>query len=106
MKTYRVTFQQFVLCLGLLIAGLSAAIGQTYKPGDLYTFEDGSKGVVFYVNPDDPTKGTVAALNDLEGQYPLWTSNRPQTLDGVFAASGNLSFRNISNWEEHGKQSQ
>ena len=105
MKTYSLNLQQLVFCLVLLLFGKSVACGQTYKPGDLYAFDDGSKGIVFYVDPDDPTRGTVVALNDLEGQYALWTGGRPQALDGVFAPSGNLSIRSISNWEGHGKRS-
>ncbi|MBO7493606.1 MAG: hypothetical protein J6T87_05650, partial [Bacteroidales bacterium] len=37
----------------------------SYQIGDIYTFPDGSKGVVCYVNPDDPSEGWAVALNDV-----------------------------------------
>ena len=66
----------------LFLAGLSqwAVSGQTRRIGDIYVFGDGSKGVVFYVDPNDPNHGWVAALDDLPDTYPLWTGQQPQTL--------------------------
>ena len=47
-------------------------LAQTWKVGDIYTFPDGSKGVVCWVDPNDGTRGWAAALNDLPGSYPIW----------------------------------
>ena len=91
---------QFALCLVLTMFGLSFVNGQTYQLGDLYTFQDGSKGIVFYINPDNPTSGTVAALRDLDGTYALWTGSKPQSL----SSSGGLSINKIKDWECHGKR--
>ena len=67
---------QRIICLLLMVFGLTMVNGQTYKPGDLYTFQDGSKGIVFYVDPDNPTTGTVAALINMipEGLILLTSS--------------------------------
>nr|MCR4872523.1 hypothetical protein [Bacteroidales bacterium] len=94
-----------VLCLISIGLGPTVANGQVYKLGDLYTFEDGTKGVVFYVNPDDPTTGTVAALNDLDGQFALWSGVKPQALAEIFTPFGGISFRSIAGWESHGRRS-
>lgn len=96
--------RQWAFCLMMGVMLLPVAVGQTYQPGDLYVFQDGSKGIVFYVNPDDPGSGTVAALNDLEDQYALWTGSKPSALRNVFAPNGTLYLRNITNWENHGRR--
>ena len=96
---------KFVFCLISMVLGVAVAKGQVYKLGDLYTFEDGTKGVVFYVNPDDPTTGTVAALNDLDGQFALWSGVKPQALAEIFTPFGGISFRSIAGWESHGRRS-
>ena len=95
---------KFVFCLISMVLGVAVAKGQVYKLGDLYTFEDGTKGVVFYVNPDDPTTGTVAALNDLDGQFALWSGVKPQALAEIFTPFGGISLRNIAGWENHGRR--
>ena len=41
--------------------------GQTYHVGDLYTAEDGSQGIVYYVFPDG--SGWVVSLHDLPMEY-------------------------------------
>ncbi len=107
MKKNTIICQFFVFCL-LYLALLSAMCfgtvnAQTYKPGDLYTFEDGSQGIVFYVNPDNPSRGTVVALHNLDGQYALWTGSMPQGLLEVYAPYSELFFADIQHWESHGK---
>lgn len=47
--------------------------GQTYHIGDLYTAEDGSQGIVFYVAADGG--GWAVALHDLPGPLPWSTIN-------------------------------
>ena len=104
MNDNRMLLQQIALVLTMWVVSVSNLNGQTYKIGDLYTFDDGSKGIVFYVNPDNPGSGTVAALNDLDGQYALWTGSMPQTLSDVFVPNGGFFFNNIMGWESHGKK--
>ena len=94
----------FALLLMVWMMSVCDLCGQSYKIGDLYTFDDGSMGIVFYVNPDDPGSGTVAALNDLDGQYALWTGSMPQALTDVFASNGGIFFNSIITWENHGKR--
>ena len=50
-----------------ILSIVSSLCGQTYKIGDLITNDDGSKGVIFYVN-QDRTDGWMVALNDLPFQ--------------------------------------
>jgi uncharacterized protein (TIGR02145 family) len=76
--------------------------GQIYQIGDLYTFDDGSQGIIFYINPDNPTSGTVAALNDLDGKYAVFTGNSAAGM--VFTNVFNLTtWSNLSAWPNHGK---
>ena len=70
-----------VCILNILFSGLgSSLMAQIYNVGDVYHFPDGSKGIVCYVNPDDPRKGWAIALHDLDGTFPLWTGNTPSGL--------------------------
>ena len=94
---------QLIICLLLTVFGLTVVNGQVYKPGDLYTFQDGSKGIVFYVDPDNPNSGTVAALRDLDGTFALWTGSKPQSLTTVFVPNESPSIRTITGWTNHGK---
>ena len=50
---------QFAILLGF---------GQAYHVGDLYTAEDGSQGIVFFVHADG--SGWAVALHDEENQLP------------------------------------
>ena len=54
----------FYITLVFILPFCSSLVGQTYKIGDLIINEDGSKGIVFYVN-QDRTDGWMVALNDL-----------------------------------------
>lgn len=68
-----------LICIG---AGMENLNGQTRKVGDLYTFEDGTQGIVFYVNPDYPHRGWAVALHDLDTLYPLdQIDNCPSSLN-------------------------
>ena len=49
------------LALFLLLGTLSLNAQQNIKVGDIYTFDDNSKGVVFYV--DDEGHGLAVSLN-------------------------------------------
>lgn len=52
-----------LIFLAVLVLCLGKIKGQSHNVGDLFTFPDGSQGVVFYNNPDG-TGGWVMALND------------------------------------------
>ena len=54
-------------------------IAQGYKLGDVITNDDGSRGVVFYVNPDG-SGGWMVALNDASTGCPWGTSSDIPTL--------------------------
>ena len=64
-----VTLCAFWLAVGQLMAQMP------HKIGDLYTFPDGDRGVVFYIDPDNPYRGTVMALQDVSTEpLALWKS--------------------------------
>ena len=85
----------------LVILGKFSLSAQTWHVGDLYTFPDGSKGVVCYVNPNNAQKGWVVALNDVEGTYALWENgNCPDGLKNVTSPN---SF-SLSQWTDDGKK--
>ena len=81
MKKNQLISKQVLLSVCLAIASIFNTVGQIYKPGDLITFDDGSQGIVFYINPDDPNSGSAAALHDLDKSYPLWNDNVPATMN-------------------------
>ena len=54
-----------------LLSVSGAVFAQTYNVGDIYTFPDGSKGVVCYVNPNNGKQGWAMALTDLPGKYAM-----------------------------------
>lgn len=77
----------FLLSFFLTTVFAGSLRGQTYKIGDVYTFSDGTKGVVFELDPEHPGCGTVAALNDLSQPYAMLpTGNIPSN---VLAAQTN-----------------
>ena len=66
-----------------ILSAFSSLWGQTYKIGDLIINEDGSKGIVFYVN-NDRTDGWMVALHDLPTQNWGLSNDIPnlQNIDG------------------------
>ena len=71
---------RILFCL-FFCAGLAWTLSaQRHRVGEIYTFADGSQGVVYYIDPEDPNHGWVAALDDLPGTYALWTGQCPQNL--------------------------
>ena len=84
---------RWMLCAILLI-GLSRLTAQPVRVGDLYTFPDGSKGIVCYVDPENNQKGWVADLNDMPGQYQLYSaSSVPSTPTMINRSPNSLSLR-------------
>lgn len=76
---------------------------QMWQIGDIYTFPDGGRGVVFYISPNNPHKGCVVALNDLIGEWQPVCGERPSLLaahslaeDTVFVEGVNDGKRNTS----------
>ena len=52
--------------------------------GDMISFKDGSKGVVCYVNPENPYSGWVVALQDLNNDtYTILKSTNNQDLPAI-----------------------
>ena len=74
--------------------------GQTFHLGDLYTFSDGSQGIVIYVDPDNAGCGTVAALNDLEEPYALWTGTMPSALYSL--TTNSFNYCQTTSWAKVG----
>ena len=69
------------------------------KVGDLIGFKDGSKGVICYVDPDNPYKGWAAALEDLDN-----STNNPSS--GKFMLQKDKVTQNFPNfilpWDDDG----
>ena len=65
-------YRRYIILLQMVCcwAGLAA---QHYRLGDVYTFSDGSQGVVFQLSPDG-SSGWVVALHDVAGLYS-WGNN-------------------------------
>ncbi|MBR4918095.1 MAG: hypothetical protein IKZ52_02625, partial [Bacteroidales bacterium] len=58
-------FKRVFLSLVVLAAALGVAQAQIYQIGDVYVFPDSSKGIICYVNPNNPVEGWAVALNDV-----------------------------------------
>jgi len=56
---------EYVLAALVILLGCGSAVAQPVKVGDLLTFNDGTKGVVCYVDPGNNQKGWVVALSPL-----------------------------------------
>lgn len=84
-----------------ICGGLGSLYGQNWQVGDLYTFEDGSKGVVFYLNPDSLNRGWVVALQDLDSvymQYPSSYASALRAMSQPFPYSTSIEFWNYNGW--------
>lgn len=103
MENIQLFTKQIFFSMLLVIAAITSGIGQTYKLGDLYTFNDGSVGIVFYVNPDDPSRGTAAALHDLDGLFSLWQRDFPSVLSPLANSAKSLNFSTVTSWPQNGK---
>ncbi len=88
----------FLLIAIISVGTISAQIEEKKKwhIGDIYTFKDGSKGVVCYVNPKNAKKGWVVAPKDVNNgqKYALWTGSKPAGLKD--ASTG--AFNNYVPW--------
>ena len=58
-----------ILTLFILIGSIVQVFGQFYQVGDIYTAEDGSQGIVYYIHPDG--SGWIVALNDVSNSV-VW----------------------------------
>lgn len=110
MKTLKIFFRKFVM-LAVVFVHAGAAVAQIYQIGDVYEFPDGSKGVICYVNPDNPVEGWVVALNDVG--WVSRTNNQSYFLldEGVGIPSGieahtyeSVARYGISEWSYEGKK--
>ena len=71
----------------MLIGSIFPVSGQVYHVGDLYTAEDGSQGIVYYIHRDG--SGWIVALNDvshnavwgIQGEDVPGISNTGQSID-------------------------
>ena len=58
-------FKRIFFLVLVLAATLGVGRAQIYQIGDVYIFPDSSKGIICYVNPDNPVEGWAVALNDV-----------------------------------------
>ena len=65
---------------------IQQTVHQTYHIGDLITNDDGSQGILFYVNPDQ-TDGWMVALNDVSTSIPWGNeSDVPELTNQTYAS--------------------
>lgn len=57
----------YFLTLFLLLGNISLKAQQNYKIGDIYTFDDNTKGIVFYVDTDG--HGLVVSMEQEKGRW-------------------------------------
>ena len=62
---YTLVKRVLLILLLIFISALGLVRAQIYQIGDIYVFPDSSKGVICYVNPDNPVEGWAVALNDV-----------------------------------------
>ncbi|MBP5663011.1 MAG: hypothetical protein J6X16_01915, partial [Bacteroidales bacterium] len=62
---YTVVKRILFIVLLIMISALGSVKAQVYQIGDVYTFPDSSKGIICYINPDNPVEGWAVALNDV-----------------------------------------
>ena len=67
---YTVVKRILLIVLLIMISALGSVKAQIYQIGDVYTFPDSTKGIICYINPDNPIEGWAVALNDVG-----WVSN-------------------------------
>ena len=102
MKKINVMMQVWALMLLICAGGFMSLSAQYYKVGDLYTFEDGSQGIVFYVDPGNPRHGWVAALQDLDSTYAIWTTQCPASLRNAYEESPFNA--DLQTWSYYGEE--
>jgi len=102
MKKINVVMQVWALMLLICAGGWMSLSAQYYNVGDLYTFEDGSQGIVFYVDPDNTRHGWVAALQDLDSTYAMWTTECPASLRNAYEESPLNA--NLQTWSCYGQE--
>ena len=102
-------FIYFAMCLIFQISSalLNPAAAQSeiiYDIGDIYYFPDGSYGVVCYVDPDNPHRGWVVAMEDLPQTYAIYNqdvTNLAQLL-GLEVTPDVSSWGQVADWHFHG----
>jgi uncharacterized protein (TIGR02145 family) len=73
-----------------------------YKLGDLIVFPDNSKGIVFYVNPEDTRQGWAIALTDLSSRYMMLPVSGGSATGLIVPEAAPDAF-NQTSWQPHGK---
>lgn len=103
MEKVKTIIQTFLFLMLVGVWSISETIyGQTRQVGDLYTFDDGTQGVVFYVDADNPNSGWVVALNDMDTVYALHSNGYlPTSLLG-YAQDFPYS-TTLDSWNYYGK---
>ena len=77
----------------------ATVLGQPYHIGDVYTAQDGSKGVVFYLSPDG-SGGWAVALNDVsETQYSWGSDGDIWAIPNYSEANNQLVLQDLAGYE-------
>lgn len=98
----KITKKNVCFCIMVLILAFGHLNAQFYQVGDLVQFPDGTQGVVFYISPDDPGKGSAVALADLPQSYPLWDGESPDCVQSFAMRKPSLGY-STNLWQYEGK---
>ncbi|MBR3467816.1 MAG: hypothetical protein IKH15_11425, partial [Bacteroidales bacterium] len=90
------------LIVGILLILTSNGLMAQYKLGDLIVFPDNSKGIVFYVNPEDTRQGWAIALTDLPSRYKMLPQSGGSATGLIVPEAAPDAF-NQTSWQPHGK---
>ncbi len=90
------------LIVGILLILTSNGLMAQYKLGDLIVFPDNSKGIVFYVNPEDTRQGWAIALTDLSSRYMMLPVSGGSATGLIVPEAAPDAF-NQTSWQPHGK---
>ena len=84
------------VCQHTAVAQSSAT--RHYEVGDVYVFPDGSKGVVCYVDPNNPHKGWAVAITDLVNDKTLFAISETYQIEDLTASLGLKTVTNFNSW--------
>ncbi|MBO6080533.1 MAG: hypothetical protein J6P54_06180, partial [Bacteroidales bacterium] len=104
--------QWLLLLMAVMWAGGTRALAQSaqaiYNVGDIFEFPDHSKGVVCYVNPDNPQEGWVVDLKDLPVSNQSTNAGKFAIYDGTtlpFSKQEVNTFEyGLDSWTPEGKR--
>ena len=90
-----------IVSCSIFLIGLNTLVAQPVQVGELITFNDGSMGIVCYVDPDNDQKGWVVDLQDMPASYQLYNRNTVNSTPSMI--NRNPNSLSLSSWTAEGK---